>query len=242
MPRDEVTEFLQHGLTQIDNHIEEVLKQTINTQPCIVTNSIAILEALKSRLNIVPTYTAGHSLGEYCAMYASGVMDLDTTLKSIQKRAELMNEIKIEVSHRKSLNYSQTQNGIKTIGYIRIINETAEDFGTVILKTEFSPEFSKGTETEVNLSPNARIEIGNYDVSVNGEYLANIAEKVVGSILFSVIGKVKDEHLYTKKNNAMETLKTNAITITITILFFFILNYSSIIYSISKDIISTNGL
>ena len=73
---------------------EEALKETINTQPCIVTNSIALLEALKSRLNIVPTYAAGHSLGEYCAMYASGVMDLDTTLKSIQKRAELMNEVK----------------------------------------------------------------------------------------------------------------------------------------------------
>lgn len=119
-----------------------------------------------------------------------------------------MNEIKIEVSHRKSLNYSQTQNGIKTIGYIRIINETAEDFGTVILKTEFSPEFSKGTETEVNLSPNARIEIGNYDVSVNGEYLANIAEKVVGSILFSVIGKVKDEQGVETDKVLAETTET----------------------------------
>ena len=73
---------------------EEDLKQTVNTQPCIVTTSIAALEALKSELNIIPDYTAGHSLGEYCAMYASGVMTLETALKAIQKRADLMGETK----------------------------------------------------------------------------------------------------------------------------------------------------
>ena len=73
---------------------EEDLKQTVNTQPCIVTTSIAIMEALRSELNIVPDYTAGHSLGEYCAMFAAGVMNLETTLKLIQKRAELMSMTK----------------------------------------------------------------------------------------------------------------------------------------------------
>ena len=69
---------------------EEDLKQTVNTQPAIVATSIAALESFKSQLDIQPSYTAGHSLGEYCAMYASGVMDLDTAMKLIQKRAELM--------------------------------------------------------------------------------------------------------------------------------------------------------
>lgn len=73
---------------------DEDLKQTINTQPSIVTTSIAALEAFKSQLNVEPYATAGHSLGEYCAMYASGVMDLDTTLKAIQKRADLMGAAK----------------------------------------------------------------------------------------------------------------------------------------------------
>ena len=36
---------------------EEDLKQTVNTQPCIVTTSIALMEALRSELNIVPDYT-----------------------------------------------------------------------------------------------------------------------------------------------------------------------------------------
>ena len=73
---------------------EDALKQTVNTQPCIVTMSIAALEALKSACGITPSYTAGHSLGEYCAMYASGVMSLETTLKAIQKRADLMGQTK----------------------------------------------------------------------------------------------------------------------------------------------------
>lgn len=73
---------------------EEDLKQTVNTQPAIVTTSIAALEAFKSQFDIEPFCTAGHSLGEYCAMYTSGVMDLETTLKAIQKRADLMSETK----------------------------------------------------------------------------------------------------------------------------------------------------
>ena len=73
---------------------EEDLKQTINTQPSIVTTSIAAMEALKSEINIAADYTAGHSLGEYCAMYTAGVMDLETTLKLIQKRADLMGATK----------------------------------------------------------------------------------------------------------------------------------------------------
>ncbi|MCM1338491.1 MAG: ACP S-malonyltransferase [Muribaculaceae bacterium] len=73
---------------------EDDLKLTINTQPSIVTMSIAALEAFKSELNIAPFATAGHSLGEYCAMYCSGVMSLETTLKAIQKRADLMGAAK----------------------------------------------------------------------------------------------------------------------------------------------------
>ena len=92
---DRANEVLGKNITDICfNGPEEDLKQTINTQPAIVTMSIAALEALKSRTKIKPTFTAGHSLGEYCAMYASDVMDLDTTLKAIQKRAELMSQVK----------------------------------------------------------------------------------------------------------------------------------------------------
>ncbi len=73
---------------------EEDLKQTVNTQPSIVTMSIAAMEALRSQVNIVPDYVAGHSLGEYCAMFTAGVMSLESTLSAIQKRADLMGATK----------------------------------------------------------------------------------------------------------------------------------------------------
>ena len=73
---------------------EEDLKQTVNTQPSIVTTSIAMMEVLRQELNICPDYTAGHSLGEYCAMFTAGVMSLETTLRLIQKRADLMGATK----------------------------------------------------------------------------------------------------------------------------------------------------
>lgn len=105
---------------------EENLKQTVNTQPCIVTMSIAALEALKSELDIKPDYTAGHSLGEYCAMYASGVMSLENTLKAIQKRADLMGSTK-GGSMAAVLNASEEQlkeglaEGSK-VGYVDVAN------------------------------------------------------------------------------------------------------------------------
>ncbi len=71
---------------------EETLQQTINTQPAILTTSLAAFEALKSKLNLNIDYTAGHSLGEYAAMYTAGVFSLEDILKLIAKRAELMNK------------------------------------------------------------------------------------------------------------------------------------------------------
>lgn len=73
---------------------EDDLKQTVNTQPAIVTMSIAAMEALRSQVDIVPDYVAGHSLGEYCAMFTAGVMSLESTLRAIQKRADLMGATK----------------------------------------------------------------------------------------------------------------------------------------------------
>ena len=67
------------------------LKKTINAQSAIVATSIAALESFKSKCpDLIPTVTLGHSLGEYCAMYCSNVMDLENTMRAIQKRSELM--------------------------------------------------------------------------------------------------------------------------------------------------------
>jgi [acyl-carrier-protein] S-malonyltransferase len=68
---------------------EEDLKQTVNTQPALFITSIAVLEVVKE-LGITPAFAAGHSVGEYAALYAAGAFDLKTGLWLVKQRAELM--------------------------------------------------------------------------------------------------------------------------------------------------------
>ncbi|MFI2856739.1 ACP S-malonyltransferase [Paenibacillus sp. JSM ZJ436] len=71
------------------NGPEEQLKQTANTQPALLTASIAYLEGLREH-GIVPHYVAGHSLGEYSALVAAGVMTLQDAVKVVRARGEYM--------------------------------------------------------------------------------------------------------------------------------------------------------
>lgn len=73
---------------------EDELKKTINTQPCILATSIAALEVLKEQIDLKPAIVAGHSLGEYAALYNAEVIDLETAINLVKKRAELMNDSK----------------------------------------------------------------------------------------------------------------------------------------------------
>ncbi len=75
---------------------EDELRQTINAQPAIVTVSFACLEATRnvSAGNGLPpaSFVAGHSLGEYTALAASGVLDFATTVYLARERGRLMHE------------------------------------------------------------------------------------------------------------------------------------------------------
>lgn len=67
------------------------LKLTVNTQPALYVCSAAALAVLKSE-GIEPSIVAGHSLGEYSALYAAGVFDFETGLKLVQARGKAMFE------------------------------------------------------------------------------------------------------------------------------------------------------
>lgn len=68
------------------------LNLTRNTQPAILTTSLAILEVLKKEFSVEVKATAGHSLGEYGSLYLAGVLPLETAIKITGERARLMNE------------------------------------------------------------------------------------------------------------------------------------------------------
>jgi [acyl-carrier-protein] S-malonyltransferase len=90
---DKADEILGKKISQICfEGPEEDLKQTINTQPAILTTSIAALAVLKTKINIEPVFVAGHSLGEYGALCEAGVLSFEDTIKLIAKRAELMSQ------------------------------------------------------------------------------------------------------------------------------------------------------
>ncbi|MFN3396322.1 MAG: ACP S-malonyltransferase [Thermodesulfovibrionales bacterium] len=73
------------------NGPEEELNRTVKTQPCILTVSIAIYKVLIDK-GLKPSVTAGHSLGEYSALVAAGVLDLDKALILTEKRGQFMQD------------------------------------------------------------------------------------------------------------------------------------------------------
>jgi [acyl-carrier-protein] S-malonyltransferase len=73
---------------------EDELRQTINSQPAIVTASFACLEASREAgVGLPPaSFVAGHSLGEYTALAAAGVLDFADTVRLARERGRLMHE------------------------------------------------------------------------------------------------------------------------------------------------------
>jgi len=71
---------------------DERLNLTEFTQPCIVTTEICMLRGLINRYGFSPDYFGGHSLGEFTALVAAGVMSLAETLRIVQTRGKLMQE------------------------------------------------------------------------------------------------------------------------------------------------------
>ncbi|CEG22448.1 Malonyl CoA-acyl carrier protein transacylase [Planococcus massiliensis] len=70
---------------------QENLTLTYHAQPALLTVSAMITERL-NRAGIVPDYTAGHSLGEYSALVASGVLPFEEAVSIVHKRGLFMNE------------------------------------------------------------------------------------------------------------------------------------------------------
>lgn len=74
---------------------EDELRLTINAQPALITAGYACLEAAREIAGdklVKPAFTAGHSLGEYTALAAAGVLDFSTAVKLARERGRLMHE------------------------------------------------------------------------------------------------------------------------------------------------------
>jgi [acyl-carrier-protein] S-malonyltransferase len=87
---DSANEILQRDLLKIIfEGPQEELTQTQNTQPALFLVESVIADILNEK-GIKPSYTAGHSLGEYSALYAAGVLSFSDGLKAVARRGEFM--------------------------------------------------------------------------------------------------------------------------------------------------------
>lgn len=87
---NEVLDFDLSGLCF--NGPEDDLKLTRNTQPAILTMSVAALRVVESETGLQPSFAAGHSLGEYSALVCSGAIDFAAAVKTVRLRGTFMQE------------------------------------------------------------------------------------------------------------------------------------------------------
>ncbi|NNF00389.1 MAG: ACP S-malonyltransferase [Pyrinomonadaceae bacterium] len=90
---EEADESLGFSLSEMCfSGTEEDLALTANTQPAILTTSIAAYRAMEANGYPKPDYVAGHSLGEYSALVAAGAINLADAVKTVRKRGAYMQD------------------------------------------------------------------------------------------------------------------------------------------------------
>ena len=87
---NEASEVLNVDFWKMATEPNEDINQTIHTQPILLTAGIATWRLWQSKTDKLPTYLAGHSLGEYSALVASNAIEFKDALKLVKCRAEVM--------------------------------------------------------------------------------------------------------------------------------------------------------
>ncbi|MBD2078008.1 ACP S-malonyltransferase [Phormidium sp. FACHB-592] len=88
---EQAEQILGWSIPELCQHPEDKVSRTLYTQPCLYTIESILADLVRSR-GQQPDFVAGHSLGEYVALYAAGVFDFETGLRLVKQRAELMDQ------------------------------------------------------------------------------------------------------------------------------------------------------
>ena len=90
---DEASEVLKQNLWQlVEEGSDADLSATVNTQPVMLTAGVAVYRAWQAQHGATPSIMAGHSLGEYTAMVASGALSFADALPLVRYRAQCMQQ------------------------------------------------------------------------------------------------------------------------------------------------------
>ena len=87
---NEASDVLNIDFWKMATEPNEEINQTIHTQPILLTAGIATWRLWQSKTDKIPSYLAGHSLGEYSALVASDAIEFKDALKLVKFRAEVM--------------------------------------------------------------------------------------------------------------------------------------------------------
>ena len=86
---EQAADILGWSVPEICQNPDDRVSQTLYTQPCLYVVESILLDLITKRIQR-PAMVAGHSLGEYVALYAAGVFDFEVGLRLVKRRAELM--------------------------------------------------------------------------------------------------------------------------------------------------------
>ncbi|MCQ4746055.1 ACP S-malonyltransferase [Blautia producta] len=137
---------------------EHYLNRTEYTQPALyMVNALSYMDFLES--NDLPEYIIGHSLGEYNALLAAGIIDYETGLYLVQKRGELMGKVR---GGGMLAVLNMPLSSIREI--LRNNNLTQIDIANINSKTEI---IISGPEYELTRSANVFEKLGAYIVKLN---------------------------------------------------------------------------
>ena len=94
---------------------EEQLNKTQYTQPALLAASIAIWRILQDKITPKPCYLAGHSLGEYSALCAAGVLSFTDAIQLVHKRGQLMQEAVVGIDTAMAAVLGLEDNRVETL-------------------------------------------------------------------------------------------------------------------------------
>ncbi|MGB3404514.1 MAG: ACP S-malonyltransferase [Microcoleaceae cyanobacterium] len=86
---NQAEQILGWSVPEICQSEKDKLSRTLYTQPCLYVVESLLVDLMQQQ-GEQPSWLAGHSLGEYVALYSAGVFDFETGLKLVKRRAELM--------------------------------------------------------------------------------------------------------------------------------------------------------
>lgn len=87
---EQAEQILGWSVPEVCQNSEDKVSKTLYTQPCLYVIESLLVDLMQQQGH-QPDFVAGHSLGEYSALYAAGVFDFAAGLQLVKRRAELMN-------------------------------------------------------------------------------------------------------------------------------------------------------